>query len=565
MEIKIKSKIKIGDVFNRRKDCFDFFKSLIDNDKYMLCNEKTNDMPLDKVNKLIKKTNYVWLNILNDDDWKKFSRREDECFIVEDDFLNYPNDIIKLLYSKIAFQFVEKENGLEFMGIYMLTNRIAEGFYIYKRIEVQEIYIDEYKIKEIIENAFNEEIKYYLKDREALMGLLYENSDLFRYLPENLRNDEQLCLMAMESGYEEPLEYIGEKLKNNRSFALKAVNKWGSALQYFSEELQQDRDLREIALEFGYFNKNELKNKESLLNLPSFTSNIKEIPKELKSDKDILRKYWRDVRAEIEEYENNTCSIIAVDDFGNKVIDEFFKKENQICNKDITITDNENVSLIQFVKVRKYKLIQNEIIDVVKFDKDIFDISLKPIIVLIGENANDTSDLIKEKYMSIEDCYFIEIYKKNVVADNFKLITNDINKIIDFLRILVYIESNNDIDNTSLGLINIEFLLENTLVNDNLDDFEENLLLDKELDIYKFNFTIENLESKIKNIPKKFYNKLVMIEQVINKNIDNCLSNMISKIITDYINDGKEVFFSTYITDKDVDKEMEIILLFKKN
>ena len=61
--------------------------------------------------------------------------------------------------------------------------------------------INKTDIKNIIDEIYFNNIKSCINDRTKLINLLKENGERFEYLPSNLKDDEELCLIAMDAAF----------------------------------------------------------------------------------------------------------------------------------------------------------------------------------------------------------------------------------------------------------------------------------------------------------------------------------------------------------------------------
>ena len=74
--------LKVGDIYYSKEKIFKHFKNVITSEKLNFINKKKQDIPLDKVNKLLNKENYIWLNILEENEWRdKFKENYDICIV----------------------------------------------------------------------------------------------------------------------------------------------------------------------------------------------------------------------------------------------------------------------------------------------------------------------------------------------------------------------------------------------------------------------------------------------------------------------------------------------------
>ena len=359
-------------------------------------------------------------------------------------------------------------------------------------------------------------IKSCINDRTKLINLLKENGEKFEYLPSNLKDDEELCLIAMDTAFESPLKYASNRLLNNRDFAKKVAKKCGFALKFFSQEIANDVELNKIALQYGF---------------DLYKHDIKEY-----------------IDIDVEDTYIFPCSIISIDDFGNEIIDTFLQIEKERHSQGRNEMFDENLDLIQFVKIEKTHIERNSLIDKVNFNKKLFDKKLHPLIVLIGKEENTLSKEIKKEYQSNGDKWIIEVYENDSNTNNFKLITKDKNTILDLLRIISYSTSGDDILPQSRGTKDIKMLM------------QEQIAIDNDIKIYKFKSKLEDIMQEIVKIPKKYNNKINMVQLIINDKVDAYLCNIICNMIFEEINSGNIEYYASHVCNMD---DVEIILWLK--
>ena len=78
-------------------------------------------------------------------------------------------------------------------------------------------------------------------DNRAEIILKIKNRELhYKDIPEELKDDEEIALIAIETYDGRVCEYIGENLKKNKEFAKKVFkNKYGYSLSYFSDNIKK--------------------------------------------------------------------------------------------------------------------------------------------------------------------------------------------------------------------------------------------------------------------------------------------------------------------------------------
>ncbi len=270
---------------------------------------------------------------------------------------------------------------------------------------------------------------------------------LYRIFSDNVKNDFECCKTAIVDGFS-GYKYIGKKMKNNKELALLEINR-----------------------KYGH--------------------NIKDVSKELRKDKDIIKAHWEKIYRN-PTYFINFCSIIAIDDFGNSIIDAFKSEEFQRHMQSRIDKYEGRTETVQFIKYNKGKI-----------DKEIFEPILQPLVILIGEQRNKIANEIIRKYYNSNGKFIdiIEIYKTDVNTKNIKFISKDENEIIDLLRLITY---------TTSG--------DTWLSEDNLNDIRELLLKSK---LENKNLKIKLIKD-IKNIDtfkKEFLNGNTFVVQAVSSDI----------------------------------------------
>lgn len=75
----------------------------------------------------------------------------------------------------------------------------------------------------------------------------------YKDIPEELKDDEEIALIAIETYDGRVCEYIGEKLKDNKDFAKRVFrNKYGYSLSYFSDNIKNDFECCKTAIVDGF-------------------------------------------------------------------------------------------------------------------------------------------------------------------------------------------------------------------------------------------------------------------------------------------------------------------------
>lgn len=555
-------KLEVGMKYKTKNECFKLFLDLIGKDIFSLIIDSTKNIPLKNVNDLLNREYYVWVNIIDPkEEGIKFKNnyyelRINKSIMTDEDFIKTS--------QRFSFIFIEKNGEYKFIGLYQFVRRNNLCDRIYRRCSENSFILNKKSVAELIEKNNYDYIKKNIDNRKILKKILRQNGEMYEFLPEELKNDGELCLIAMKTTFEGPFKFIGNSLLNNKSFAKKAVKQWPDVVKYFSEEIQKDPEVYKIATERcnnAYGDSTDYNNKNDLLaERDFFAMNLLYglVNKKLRKDKDIVNAFWDDVKDEIETndggpWELTLYSIISIDDFGNEIIDKFLNEEKQRHSTKRIEQYEENTELIQFVKMKKKPFASNEDIVVFDFDKELFATELFPMVVLIGKKENALSKQIKEEYQYNKKLYYVEspileIYTEETNTNNCKLITKDINKMLDLLKIVAY--------STSMDCIMPEQYLYSEMKNFILREKQSN-----NIEIYKCKGKLENIAKKIKEIPKSFENRICMIQIVCNDKIDKYAIACIFNKIFYEINNGKIEYYSSHACEIE---DIEIIIWFYK-
>lgn len=244
--------------------------------------------------------------------------------------------------------------------------------------------------------------------------------------------------------------------------------------------------------------------------------NIKAISKELRKDKDIIKAYWEKV------YKDPTCfmgcSIIAIDDFGNSIIEDFKKIEFKRHVQSRLDEYEENTEEVQFIKCKNGVL-----------EKEIFKPILNPLIIIIGNKRNSIANKIIEKYYN-SDCSsidIIEVYKNDINTKNIKFISKNNDDIINFLRVITYTTAE-DTWLTEDNLSDIRLFFKKNLENKNLEvrmvkEISDIRLLDR--DFLNGNKYICQIVSSSKKTLHEYYRVMKQIEERLKNVIEYHLHN----------------------------------------
>lgn len=323
-----------------------------------------------------------------------------------------------------------------------------------------------------------------------------KNKELkYKDIPEELKEDEEIAMIAIETYDGRVCEYIGKKLKDNKDFAKKVFEKrYGYALSYFSDNVKNDFECCKTAIVNGFsgykYIGEKMKNNKELALLEinrEYGHDIREVSKELRNDKEIIEAHWN------KAYRYTLyCSIIAIDDFGNNIIDVFKSEEFRRHMQSRIDKYEGRTETVQFIKCNKEKI-----------DKEIFEPILQPLVILIGEQRNKIANEIIGKYYNSNGEFIdiIEIYKTDVNTKNIKFISKDENEIIDLLRLITY---------TTSG--------DTWLSEDNLNDIRE-LLLKSKMENKNLKIKLIKDIKNIDTLEKEFLNGNTFVVQAVSSDI----------------------------------------------
>lgn len=305
-------------------------------------------------------------------------------------------------------------------------------------------------------------------DNRAEIILKIKNRELhYKDIPEELKDDEEIALIAIETYDGRVCEYIGENLKNNKEFAKKVFrNKYGYSLSYFSDNIKNDFECCETAIVDGfsgyYYIGEKMKNNKELALTEinrKYGHDIRKVSKALRKDKDIIEAHWNKVYRD-PSYFIGFCSIVAIDDFGNNIIDTFKKEELKRHTQARIDKYEEQTEEVQFIKFHNEKL-----------EKEIFKPIFNPFIIIIGNKRNKLANEIIEKYYKTDDkanINIIEVYKTDLKTKNIKFISKDENEILNLLRVITYTTAGDSwLTEDNINDIN-ELLWKNRMENKNL-------------------------------------------------------------------------------------------------
>ena len=335
-----------------------------------------------------------------------------------------------------------------------------------------------------------------MDNRAGIISRIKNRELHYKDIPEELKDDEEIALIAIETYDGRVCEYIGENLKNNKEFAKKIFrNKYGYSLSYFSDNIKNDFECCKNAIVDGfsgyYYIGEKIKdNKELALTEINrkYGHDIRAVSKTLRKDEDIIKAHWNKVYRE-PSYFIDFCSIIAIDNFGNSVIDTFKSIELKRHTQARIDRYEEQTESVQFIKCYNGKI-----------EKEIFKPFLNPLIIIIGNYQNNIANEIIEKYCEKDDkanINIIEIYNTDLNTKNIKFISNDKNEIINLLRAMIY---------TTAG--------DTWLTEDNINDIKE-LLSKNKMENKNLKIKLIKDISDIDKIEKAFFNGNTYIMQIV--------------------------------------------------
>lgn len=211
--------LKVNAEFQSKYECFSCFKDLIKNEIFDLIDNNTNAVPLYEVNELIGELEeyYILVNIID-------QQRIKNVFYENYEYMIYDRFSVEAYYEFIPtkgylFLFIQKGEKYKFLGLYKsVETDINEDRYIqkWKRQEIKEFYLSKTKIKELIEKLdYNDielykdsefviekfdynKIEKYINNREKLKEILTQHGIIYKFLPEELKNDEELAIAAIQ-------------------------------------------------------------------------------------------------------------------------------------------------------------------------------------------------------------------------------------------------------------------------------------------------------------------------------------------------------------------------------
>lgn len=450
--------IKIGEKFQNKEECFSFLRPCIKAETLDFLSKNTRQVQLNQLQENI----YAYII-------EKDATPEENNGIIEmweegetlwlrdltqiEDFGTYDTNVFYTVDYVLLF--CEAEEQCRFLGLYQ---QIYDGFEYqrWKRIEESSIPLD----KEILEKQI-EKNKYEWANEQ-----------------EKQKRYEDLCWIAIRRTGGEACKFIEKELLSHKSFAQKVLQTYGTAIQYFPEEIRKDtkmyQNMGDLGNAYPYAPLSVRQKKEIAIRaIQEMPYNFQNMAPELKEDKDIVATYEKAIQQMREKKTpiEKLCSIIGIDEFGNQVIDQWLQSEKTKHFREEI--DEDSIAMIQWIKSKQEKTILDYPVTVL--DQEIFEPEQQPIIVLIGEKENEISKQIKEKYEKS-----IEIYTKDGKDSYLKMITTDQEKIQDLLRIILF----------------------------NKDNYQFHSILKKEcifgnqIEIQKMTGTMQEIQEQIENMPR---------------------------------------------------------------
>lgn len=210
----------------------------------------------------------------NEDEVEKLTREQIEQ-ISDEDVQKYSiyrlRDFSKLFDVEIMINSIDEEfcksNYYHYKNGEIQSDKCSADMAITKK----EIKNDELSIKNIKVDDLNKKL---INDKVEAINLLKISGSNFKYLCEELRNDAEVVDIALETN-ELDFQLIGNDLRNDKQFMLKAVKQSGDILKYASDELKDDE---EVAF-------------EALTN----SGNMNDVSDRLKNDKEFILKVIKEI------------------------------------------------------------------------------------------------------------------------------------------------------------------------------------------------------------------------------------------------------------------------------
>lgn len=78
------------------------------------------------------------------------------------------------------------------------------------------------------------------EDTEFVKKVLLENGMALQYMPQEIQNNKELVIIALNNSAGFALKFASEKLKADKEVVKESIKKWKSPLKYASYELQQE-------------------------------------------------------------------------------------------------------------------------------------------------------------------------------------------------------------------------------------------------------------------------------------------------------------------------------------
>ena len=238
--------------------------------------------------------------------------------------------------------------------------------------------------------------------------------------------------------------------------------------------------------------------------------NMRIIPKSLRKNKEIQNAYWKKVYNDPVFFMG--CSIIAVDDFGNSIIEKFKNIELKRHTLSRIEEFEEETEAIQLIKCNNGLL-----------EKQIFEKKLNPLIIIIGNKRNSVANRIIKKYYNENDksINIIEVYRNDIITKNIKFISKNDSDIINLLRLITYTTAHDTmLSEDNLSDIRVFFNkgienknLEVKLINDISELINNDFFIEDNIYICQI---VGNSEKTL----REYSNIIEKIEEIVNKNIE---------------------------------------------
>ena len=78
------------------------------------------------------------------------------------------------------------------------------------------------------------------EDTEFVKKVLLENGMALEFMPQEIQNNKELVIIALNNSAGFALKFASEELKADKEVVKESIKKWKSPLKYASKELQQE-------------------------------------------------------------------------------------------------------------------------------------------------------------------------------------------------------------------------------------------------------------------------------------------------------------------------------------